>query len=178
MRNYKKLNYCVNHGQIRKLVLNNNFSPYFGHFFMTKCIKSARFSLNRMLQVLRSYSNSSRFTLADDFYKDLCWFYTFLDQYNGVTHFDNRLPNHTVHLDASMASIGSIFGNMLYTLPVHHVYQHLHITQLEMLNVVVAFKVWATFWQDKKLNIRCDNLAVVEVLTSGKTKDSFIATGA
>ena len=37
-------------------------------------------------------------------------------------------------------------------------------------------KIWATFWQNKKLDIRCDNLAVIEVLTSGKTKDTFLST--
>ena len=32
--------------------------------------------------------------------------------------------------------------------------------------------------KSKKLDIRCDNLAVVEVLKSGKTKDTFLAIGA
>ena len=30
-------------------------------------------------------------------------------------------------------------------------------------------------WTNKVIDIRCDNLAVVEVLTSGKTKDTFLA---
>ena len=45
-----------------------------------------------------------------------------------------------------------------------------------MLNIVVALKIWATQWSNKKLHIKCDNMAVVEVLTSGKTKDSILAT--
>ena len=65
---------------------------------------------------------------------------------------------------------------MVYTLPIPCHYSHLHITQLEMLNVVVALKVWASVWADKIIDIKCDNLAVVEVLTSGKTKDNFLAT--
>ena len=48
---------------------------------------------------------------------------------------------HTVHLDASMAGMGAVFRNMVYTLPIPHGYQNLYITQLEMLNVVVALKV-------------------------------------
>ena len=53
---------------------------------------------------------------------------------------------------------------------------NLHITQLEMLNVVVALKVWANIWANKRIKISCDNLAVVEILKSGKTRDPFLAT--
>ena len=69
-----------------------------------------------------------------------------------------------------------MFANMVYTLPIPSHCKHLHITQLEMLNVVVALKVWASVWSNKIIDIKCDNLAVVEVLTSGKTKDTFLAT--
>ena len=65
---------------------------------------------------------------------------------------------------------------MVYTLPIPDHCHHLHIIQLEMLNVVVALKVWASVWSDKVIDNKSDNLAVVEVLTSGKTKDIFLAT--
>ena len=45
-----------------------------------------------------------------------------------------------------------------------------------MLNVVVAHKVWSQLWAHKKVKIFCDNRAVVEVLTTAKTKDPFLAT--
>ena len=65
---------------------------------------------------------------------------------------------------------------MVYALPIPPDCKELHITQLEMLNVVVALKVWASAWSNKIIDIKCDNLAVVEVLTSNKTKDTFLAT--
>ena len=108
--------------------------------------------------------------------KDLHWFNTLLDQYNRVTYFDNKVPDYTVHLDASLVGMGATFANMVYTFPIPCHYSHLHITQLEMLNVVVALKVWASVWADKIIDIKCNNLAVVEVLTSGKTKETFLAT--
>ena len=43
-----------------------------------------------------------------------------------------------------------------------------------MLNIVVALKVWTHLWQDKKVEIKCDNLAVVKVLNSGKTRNPFL----
>ena len=40
---------------------------------------------------------------------------------------------------------------------------------------MVALKVWSNLWSDKKVKFFSDNLAVVEVLKSGKTKDPFLA---
>ena len=158
----------------KKTVTKHQYQSLLGSLlYITKCIKPARIFLNRMLQVLRSHHNSHRFTLTPEFFQDLCWFNTFLDQYNGVTYFDNKTPHH---LDASLLGMGATFANMVYTLPIPQHCQHLHITQLEMLNVVVALKVWGSIWSDKVIDIKCDNLAVVEVLTSGKTKDTFLAT--
>ena len=64
---------------------------------------------------------------------------------------------------------------MVYALPLGDHFLDLHITQLEMLNIIVALKVWAHLLQNKKVEIKCDNLAVVEVLNSGMTKDKFLA---
>ena len=44
-----------------------------------------------------------------------------------------------------------------------------------MVNIVVALKIWATQWACKKLRVKCDNIAVVDVLTTGKTKDTILA---
>ena len=45
-----------------------------------------------------------------------------------------------------------------------------------MLNIVVALKIWAHQWAIKKIRIKCDNMAVVEVLLTGKTKNIMLAT--
>ena len=90
--------------------------------YVTKCVRPARFFLNRMLQILR----------------------------------DNT------HLDASLTGFGAKFGPMVYALPLGDHFTDLHITQLEMLNIIVAIKVWVNLWENKKVEIKCDNLAVVE----------------
>ena len=161
----------------KRVVTKQQYQSLLGSLlYISKCIKPARIFLNRMLQVLRSHHNSTRFKLTPEFFQDLCWFNTFLHQYNGVTYFDNRISSHVVHLDASLTGMGATFANMVYALPIPSEFHHLHITQLEMLNVIVALKVWASAWSDRTIDIKCDNLAVVEVLTSGKTKDTFLAT--
>ena len=53
-----------------------------------------------------------------------------------------------------------------------------NIVQLEMLNVVVALKIWADSWANKCIHIYYDNHAVVDVLTYGNTRDQILATSA
>ena len=144
--------------------------------YITRCVRPARNFLNRMLQILRDNVHTNFITLSHHFFQDLEWFRVFLHQFNGVTFYDNKLIHHEVNLDASLNGLGACFGNEVYALPLPVNFMNLHITQLEMLNVVVALKVWANIWANKRIKISCDNLAVVEILKSGKTRDPFLAT--
>ena len=49
------------------------------------------------------------------------------------------------------------------------------IVHLEMLNVLVADRLFKGSWEKKLIHVRCDNLAVVQVLTSGATRDPYLA---
>ena len=115
--------------------------------YITRCIRSARNFLNRMLQILRDHVHSNFIVLSH--------------QFNGVTFYDKKLINHEVNLDASLYGLWACFGNRVYALPLPAGFMNLHITQLEMLNVVVALKVWANMWANKRIKINCDNLAVM-----------------
>ena len=56
---------------------------------------------------------------------------------------------------------------MVYALPIP--------AHLEILNIIVALKVWATHWANRRIRIHCDNMAVVEVLNSGRARDPTLA---
>ena len=144
--------------------------------YITRCVRPARNFLNRMLQILRDNVHTNFIVLSNQFFQDLEWFRVFLHHFNGVIFYDNKLIHHEVNLDASLNGLGASFGNEVYALPLPVGFLNLHITQLEMLNVVVALKVWANIWANKRIKISCDNLAVVEILKSGKTRDAFLAT--
>ena len=144
--------------------------------FIYKCVRPARVFLNRMLQFLRLMGTQKIVTLSAEFFRDLHWFCTFLKQFNGVVYYDPRPIQAKLYLDACLTGMGGIFENQCYALPISKDFHKYSIMHLEMLNIVVALKVWATQWSNKKLRIKCDNMAVVEVLTSGKTKDNILAT--
>ena len=167
----------VDNWQGRKTCTKTQLQSLLGSLlYITKCVHPARYFLNRMLIVLRNNVNNRYISLDTSFFQDLNWFHQFLKHFNGVTYFDNRKVQGHIHLDASLTGFGASYNNMVYALPLPQSFSQFHITQLEMLNVIVALKVWAQYWQDKKITLYCDNMAVVEVITSGKTKDSFLAT--
>ena len=39
----------------------------------------------------------------------------------------------------------------------------------------MALKLWGPYWKDKTVEIKCDNMAVVEVLKSGRARDCVLA---
>ena len=64
---------------------------------------------------------------------------------------------------------------MVYALEIPFGYGNYDICHLEMLNIVVASKLWAVHWKDKKIKIYCDNMAVVQVLNTGRARDQILA---
>ena len=129
-----------------------------------------------MLQLQRDNTSRSLILLSHEFYRDLNWFNTFLVQYNGVTFFDYKKPDHTVYLDACLTGFGAAFANKIYTLPIPLGYKNCTIVHLEILNIVVVLNIWGDIWQDQVIEIKCDNMPVVEVLRSGRARDPILAT--
>ena len=103
------------------------------------------------------------------------WFSTFFRQFNGVVYYEVKPVQAELHLDACLTGFGGTFDNQCYALPIPKDFNNYSIVHLEMLNIVVALKFWGTQWSCTKLLVKCDNMAVVNVLISGKTKDPILA---
>ena len=50
------------------------------------------------------------------------------------------------------------------------------IVHLEMVNILVAVRIFAKSWAKQCVLIKCDNQAVVSVLQSGRAWDPFLGT--
>ena len=94
--------------------------------------------------------------------------------YHGVSFF-HHTPSKIVHLDACPHGLGAIFDSQVYALPLTEEYHYLNIAYLEMLNILVALKVWHSQWAGLKVQIKCDNQAVVSVLNLGRPRDPVLA---
>ena len=143
--------------------------------YIAKCVAPARLFLGRMLTMYRACFDCHSFQLTDEFFRDLNWFIKLLMHFNGVVFVKPLATQLELHVDASLHGIGAIFGTQVYASPLpQYLNPELGIVQLEMLNVLVAFRLWAHTMQDQKLKIYCDNAAVVSVLSSGRSRDAYL----
>ena len=70
--------------QNKTFTTRNQLQKLLGHLiYISRCIKPARLFVNRMLQLLRSIPLNNRKDLDLGFFRDLRWFTTFLDNFNG-----------------------------------------------------------------------------------------------
>ena len=113
--------------------------------------------------------------LTMDARRDIYWFRKFMPTFNGVVFFDQRPIDCAIELDASLRGLGARWGSRIYTLTLPLGYLDMNIAHLEILNILVALRVWHQFWADKKVTIACDNEAVVYVLNTGRTRDLTLA---
>ena len=144
--------------------------------YITKCVKSSRFFLNRMLDLLRNACKHDTISITDEFRRDLNWFETFTPKFNGTAFFSHISVNHKIELDACLQGLGARWNNSVYAVPLPLGYENMSIVHLEMLNIMVTIRTWGQYWAGQKICIYCDNQAVVCVLTTGRTKDAILAS--
>ena len=149
-----------------------------GHLiYLHRCVTPSRLFVNRILQVLRAAPAQGRISLDANFFKDINWFRQFLVSYNGVTRIHSDVTAYKdLYVDASLQGIGAYIEGKVYWSAIPECYRSaLSIVHYEMLNVMVAFRVWGPQWENNKIKVFCDNAAVVSILNSGRTKDSFLS---
>ena len=143
--------------------------------YVTKCVRSFRFFLNRLLHVLRNMHDRDQTQLDIEAQRDINWLAKFLPNFNGVTIFDHRPIAFHIELDACLQGFGARCGNQVYAFSIPLGYMDLNIVHLEMLNILGALRVWNNTWKKSRVCIACDNEAVVYVLKSGRTRDLTLA---
>ena len=75
-----------------------------------------------------------------------------------------------------MEGLGGCYDSYVYALRIPRGFNNYNIAHLEIINVVVALKVWGRMWANKSIQIMCDKMTVVEVLSHGRARDPIMAT--
>ena len=109
----------------------------------------------------------------------LDWFGQFLSQFNGrcmMEYVGLQQAELSLEVDACLTGIGGIFGDEIYhtSVPDDIPLCKYNITHLEFLNILIAVKLWKEQWIGHHVQIKCDNMACVYVLNSGRSRDPFL----
>ena len=98
--------------------------------------------------------------------------------FNGTSFFKKKAGDlvQSLYLDACLTGMGGAWQDCVYGTPVHSLGNlDLKIVHLEMLNIVIALRTWVNFLWHSTIIVHCDNLGVVFVVKTRKTKDPFLA---
>ena len=93
--------------------------------------------------------------------------------YNGVSIYAHGKSQSILELDACLMGFGGRWGDV-YHLPIERGFANLDIVHREMVNIVMALRLFVRFWSGTRILIKCDNDAVVKVLNAGKARDAFL----
>ena len=101
--------------------------------------------------MLRKSDKQVKISLTDEFRRDLHWFIKFLPKFNGVAFFSHGKICSHIELDASLQGLGAICDNEVYSMAINTALEEggYGIVNLEMLNILVALRVWGHKWQGK-----------------------------
>ena len=140
--------------------------------FASRCVKSGRVYLSRILNFLHSIPGKGLHTVPRGTLLDIKWWREFFPLYNGVT----MVLNDTwTDPDETLASDSCLTGGGAHT---QHEYLHFqfptevlklckHINQLECVTLVLAIAKWAHSFTRQKVCVFCDNQVMVACINSG-----------
>ena len=150
--------------------------------FISKCIRQSRLFLSRILALLRTLKrNSHRTRLTGEFRKDIAWWLRFMRSYNGVSLISSltwMAPDTVFSTDACLSGCGGLSQSQYFhvVFPPAVIAKLSEIHLLEALAILVALRLWGHLWTGLRIQVFCDNAAVVSALVSGKVKDQLLAS--
>ena len=139
-------------------------------------VRGGRVFLNRMLNSLRSMQDTT-FIIDMEFRKDLHWWQTFMEDFNGVSimrELDWRHPDTVFSSDACPFGAGGFAAGQFFHTAFPPSCQQLHINALEMLALLVCIKLWGANWGGQRIRCLCDNMCSVLLINTSRSRDPFL----
>ena len=137
-----------------------------------------RIFTNRMLENLREMPRRGRESLSLGFKCDLAFFLDLLPHYNGVRIIVKKdiAAQRVLELDSCLSGCGAFVGDSFYAeeFPREITREQHNIARLELLNIVIAIKVWCERWQGQAVHVHCDNMNACLAVRSGRSRDPFM----
>ena len=144
-------------------------------------VRFGRVFIRRMIELSKVAKEDHHFVrLNKEFRSDLLWWKTFLPRWNGCSFLLSAVlaaPDIQVLSDASgswgfgaWCPSSSAWFQGCWPLT----WSQKNITVKELLPIVLAAAVWGPQWQRKSIRFRCDNIAMVHAITSGKSTEALV----
>ena len=142
----------------------------------TKVVTAGRTFLRRMIDTAMSVKRlNHHISLTQEFHSDLAWWECFLPHWNHRSfmslHKCQGDPQIVFSSDASGTwGCGAIWSNRWIQCEWQTTWSGKSIALKELLPIVIACAVWGTSWSHKRIQVLCDNAAVIEIINAKTSK--------
>ena len=142
-----------------------------------KVVHWGRAFLSRMYAIAAKPKEMHYFTKLDlQFCSDICWWHTFLTEWNGVSLLrrdnDNWTPEHCIQTDASGSwGCGAFWDNHWLQWYWPQKWARHNIMAKELIPIVLSCVVWGRQLAGRRVLIECDNFSVVAAVSKQYTKE-------
>ena len=140
-------------------------------------VRPARRFMGRILQTLRQAHGQTSVPISLDFKRDVSWFCEYARATNRPILIEPKLPIFTIECDACPLGAGAFSDRLCYTVlfPEELTASH-HISRLEAFNLVMAIKTLVpASMTHARVMVKTDNMGAKWALSTGRTRDSFLA---
>lgn len=143
-------------------------------------VRPGRTFLRHIIDTMKIPRQSwQRVRLNDNCKADIAWWFLFLPSWNGRAFFPPRLhQGPTVVSDASGSwGCGAFVAESgeWFQLEWPEAWASADISVKELVPIVISATIWGGHWADSRVTFRCDNEAVVHVLSSRTARNSSLA---
>ena len=141
----------------------------------TAVVRPGRTFIRHLIETMKLPRMAShRVRLNSQCKSDLVWWSLFLQDWNGIAFFPIRLKGNTAFSDASgswgCAAFEQESLDWFQICWPQSGYQA-SIAVMELLRIVVSAAIWGHRWRGTQVTFQCDNLSVVQALSSRSARD-------
>lgn len=141
-------------------------------------VYGGRVFLRRLINAMSSLKKDShKLRFNAEVLRDLAWWHTFLQTFNGKSLLLEKRAVTSVYTDACNEGAGGHWGNdWFYTnwsadIPTA---LHMHINEKEVLAVCLAAHYWAPAWANKRIIVFSDNMVTVSSINKCTSRNSTV----
>ena len=149
--------------------------------FVAKCVRPGRVLISWLLNTLRCFPKVGAFPVPEEARKDIRWWWHFMPSYNGtsIMWLMDLLDSQAMFVtDTTLIGMGAVRHREFVALKFPEEVQNwcAHIAHKELWAILVACKIWVQEFTGSTLMVECDNIAVVQVLNTGRSRDELLQT--
>ena len=145
-----------------------------------KVVVAGRIFLRRMIETAcKAHEPNHWVRLNRSFHSDLAWWESFLEVWNGRSMMEIHMPAWDPEIDfysdvSGSWGCGAVWQEKWLQCPWAGWWLEECIATKELLPIVLACAMWGPHWEHRRVQVHCDNSAVVQIIHKHSSKDHTI----